>query len=79
MLSGLIECTRKVRLSEMKDTPIVSITRVVDDDTGIWANDEFEFSLHEDYENTYKGNTDACKRLADELRSVADMIERGRI
>lgn len=60
----------------MKDEPIVSITKVVDDDTGIWANDEFEFSLTYIYREQYQPYPEARKRLADELRSVADMIEK---
>lgn len=75
MLLELLEVTRK--LNEMQDTPIVTITRVVDDDTGIWAGDEFEFALHADFRESYKNDDKARKRLADELRSVADMIERG--
>lgn len=71
---GLLERVRKIY--EMKDTPLVTITMIVDDDTGIWASDEFEYALHADYEEKYKGDKEACKRLADELRSVADMIER---
>ena len=72
----IFDYTKKVVLDEMKDTPIVSITRVVDDDTGIWANDEFEFALHDDYRKTYQKNDVSRKRLADELRKVADMIEK---
>ena len=72
----LYERTNKIKINEMKDTPIVTITRVVDDDTGIWANDEFEFGLHEEYRKNYQGDKEACKRLANELRNVADMIER---
>ncbi len=60
----------------MQDTPIVCITKVIDDDTGIWANDEFEFSLTYVYREQYRPFPDARKRLANELRSVADMIEK---
>jgi len=62
-------------INEMKDEPIITITKVIDDDTGIWAGDEFEFSLHSLYDE-YKSNKEAAKRLANELRTIADMIER---
>jgi len=64
------------KINEMQDTPIVTITRVVDDDTGIWAGDEFEFGLHADYRDNYAQDPKDRKRLADELRKVADMIEK---
>jgi len=63
-------------LVEKKDNVILSILKIVDDDTGIWAGDEFDFALTYVYREHYEKNPEAAKRLADELRSVADMIER---
>lgn len=74
MFLDLFENVRN--LNEMKDEPLVTITKVVDDDTGIWANDEFECALSVLYQDEYRTNKEAGKRLADELRKVADMIER---
>jgi len=64
------------RVNEMKDEPIITITKVVDDGgSELWAGDEFEFQLHPLYDE-YKKDKEAAKRLADDLREVADMVER---
>jgi len=73
MFQDLFENIRD--LNEMKDEPIITISKVIDDDTGIWSDDEFEFSKHPLYDE-YKNDKEAGKRLADDLRKVADMIER---
>jgi len=63
------------KINEMQDESIITITKVVDDDTGIWADDEFEFRKHALYDK-YINDKEAAKRLANELRKVADMVER---
>lgn len=68
----LLEKLRPV--NEMKDEVILSVTKVVDDDTGVWAGDEFEFALTSLYEE-YTKDPESAKRLADELRRIADMTE----
>lgn len=72
-MRDLLEKLQKI--NEMQDEPIITITKVVDDSTGIWADDEFEFSQHELYREYIKSK-ESAKRLATELRKLADMVER---
>jgi len=73
MFSQLFE--KLATVNEMKDEPIITITKVIDDSTGIWAGDEFEFQKHPLYDQ-YKNDKEAAKRLANDLRQIADMVER---
>jgi len=68
------ELLENINLNEMKDEPIITITKVVDDDTGIWADDEFEFSKHPLY-NEYKKNKESAKRIADMVERESNEVE----
>ncbi len=74
-MRDLLEKLQKI--NEMQDTPIITITKITDDDSGISGGDEFDFAIPCDGPyNEYIKDKEAAKRLADNLRSVADMVER---
>ena len=59
----------KIRKIAMQDKVLLSVTQILDDDTGIWAGDLCEYSIHcadlEDFLESYgeKGAKEICDTL----------------
>jgi hypothetical protein len=65
------------KINEHQTQPLITIEAIVDDETGMYSSDLFDYGISGTFTERCKGNEPYRNEMVKTLRHLADMIESG--